>query len=233
LSPPRRRSPSQARTAKNRDTRVAEATTHNPNLPRHSKPEVTTVVGPTNNVADSPWKRIRPLLPRPLGPLRGLLPLRLRRRPQPRSLVAAHQLGDRGICRRADRLEGDPRSARVQGGRAGAEEGGGQGGGRGRQRPADQRRAQQGARGEERQVAPGGAQQRQVPSQVQTAGQRQGRPDQGVHGERRAHRHRAQGGGQEGRRQERPDHRLGRKHACAVEFETQLFKHGCPTTRLM
>uniref|UniRef100_J3LMB6 SHSP domain-containing protein n=1 Tax=Oryza brachyantha TaxID=4533 RepID=J3LMB6_ORYBR len=86
--------------------------------------------------------------------------------------------------------------------------GGGQGGGRGRQHTPDQRRAQQGAGGEDGHVAPRRAQQRQVPPQIPPPRQRQTRADQGVHGERRAHRHRAQGGGQEARRQIHPDLRL-------------------------
>jgi len=60
----------------------------------------------------------------------------------------------------------------------------------------------------ERSKAQGGAQQRQVPAPVQAAGERQDGADQRVHGEWRAHRHRAQGGGQEARGQARPDHRL-------------------------
>jgi hypothetical protein len=104
----------------------------------------------------------------------------------------------------AIRLEGDSRGARVQGGRPGAE-GGGEGGGRGRQRSPDQRRAQQGAGGEDGHLAPRGAQQRQVPAPVPAARERQDGADQGVHGERRAHRHRAKGGGQEAGSQVHPD----------------------------
>jgi hypothetical protein len=76
---------------------------------------------------------------------------------------------------------------------------GGEDGGRGRQRPPDHRRAQQGAGREERQVTQSGAQQRQVHASVPAAGERPDGADQGVHGERRAHRHRAQGRGQEAR----------------------------------
>src|ERR1044072_7034369 len=85
-----------------------------------------------HNVADSKllWQRrakdqrLRPVLPRPVGPIPGL--------PAGEDHRGRRRDGG-GVGERAHRLEGDAGGARVQGGPSGSEEGGGEGGDRGRE----------------------------------------------------------------------------------------------------